>query len=167
MSPNIPAQIIHYFLHAAANPGLSAVEIGRTLGMPKSASHRAYQALTETHWDNRTDRSGLGLLFSTPNSADPRLHAVYLTTRGRSLLEEDDKAAFGGTEVHGSDDSGAAEQRNTEEGPRGGPHMTEDQARLAALDTAIEQGLADIESGRTNDLEDVRTHVIARLRNHE
>jgi DNA-binding MarR family transcriptional regulator len=103
LKPSLPAQVVQYFFYAAAHPGLPIVDIGRAIGMSKSASHRAFPALSEEHWDKRyeSEKMGLGLLMSTPNPEDARFYAVYLTEKGRLLLEAAEDAMFGPSEPAG------------------------------------------------------------------
>lgn len=95
IEPNVPAQVIHFFLQAAGNPGKSITEIGKAIGLSKSSAQRAYQALSEeSHWQE--GRDPMGLLFTTPNTFDSRLMSVYLTAKGRRVLEAADNALAGG-----------------------------------------------------------------------
>src|SRR5687768_1765668 len=78
LEPALPSQVAHFFFHAATHPGKSVTDIGRAIQLQKSAAQRAFQALSDDHWDKRVGREAMGLLFAVPNPQDPRLHAVYL-----------------------------------------------------------------------------------------
>lgn len=95
LEPNLPVQVIQFFLSAAHRPGRSVLEIGRAAGLGKSSAQRAYQALADRHW--RKDGKPMQLLTAVPNPGDARYLAIHLSANGRALLSRVENA-LGGAE---------------------------------------------------------------------
>lgn len=84
LEPDLPSQVIHAFLAAAANPGLSIRELQDRLGMTSASASRCFAFLSDQH---RLGKEGLDLIRYEGDSANLRIKRVFLTTKGQRLVD--------------------------------------------------------------------------------
>ncbi|MBO8085911.1 MAG: hypothetical protein J7D61_07715 [Marichromatium sp.] len=76
------------FLAAAHNEGAALSDIARELDISSSAAFRWLAYWGTGSWQlNKTRREGKGYLVTRPDPEDSRVKRVYLTERGRELVD--------------------------------------------------------------------------------
>lgn len=85
---DLPLTQLHILLTVFREEGLSAGEVERRVGQPKSSVTRNIRVLTDRA---TADRKGLGLCETRHDTADIRIKNIYLTQEGKALAARIDE----------------------------------------------------------------------------
>lgn len=90
VSKDMPTQQILLLLTVARHPGITMPELMQTLDMPQGTVSRNVKALAHSvSWQNGIAvPRGYGLLRTLPSVENRQVLAVFLTERGKTLIEE-------------------------------------------------------------------------------
>lgn len=81
----IPAQVLSVFFYVASHDGCSTNRMPEELGLAQSSISRCTDWLSDYH---RLGKPGMGLIVKKKDPYDSRLRRVYLTDKGRNVINQ-------------------------------------------------------------------------------
>ena len=81
----LPAQVISVFFYVASHDGCSTSGMPEELGLAQSSISRCTDWLSDYH---RLGKPGMGLIVKKKDPYDSRLRRVYLTDKGRNVINQ-------------------------------------------------------------------------------
>lgn len=85
--PEFPAQQLALLFEVASNPGVTYQDLEKSLGMPHGSVSRNVKAMTKWR-TSQGERRGYDLLRIEPNEWERRQFSLFLSDRGKQMVEE-------------------------------------------------------------------------------
>jgi DNA-binding MarR family transcriptional regulator len=81
----VPAQVISTFFYIASHDGCNGNDVSKALNMTSSSISRCTDWLSDYH---RLGKPGMGLIVKKTDNLDLRTRQLFLTPKGRSVVDQ-------------------------------------------------------------------------------